>query len=694
MKSFETEIENPVVERDIIELADKIAQFKNLQIDEEKFRSLRLARGVYGQRQAGVQMIRIKLPYGKVLSNQLRRISAVSDEYSKGRLHITTRQDIQIHYVDLDRTPELWAELEKNDVTLREACGNVVRNVTASETAGIDIDEPFDVSPYADALFKFFLRNPICQEMGRKFKVSFSSTDEDTGLSYLHDLGYIAKIENGVRGFKVMVAGGLGSQPRHAEVLYDFLPSDRIIPIMEGVLRVFDRFGERKSRAKARMKFLLKDIGLEAFKELIEQEQNAIEFKSVAIDAAAYIPSKPVSVEAPQVEIKDQVAFDLWKSTNLIPQKQEGYVAIGIKVLLGDFYTDKARLLADLVDKYAAGEIRLTLRQNIVIPFVKEDLIPLFYTELEKLEFVEAGYNKAVDITACPGTDTCNLGISSSTGIAEELEKVIAAEYPQYLKNPDLVIKISGCMNACGQHNMANIGFQGMTVRTPEKLVAPALQVLLGGGNFGNGNGAFADKVVKVPSKRGPEALRRILNDFEANANGKEFAIYYKEKGEKYFYDFLNDLQDVSNLTQEDFIDWGEEEKYVKEIGIGECAGVVIDLIATLFLESDEKIENANEAFENGVYSGAIYYAYQSIVNSAKASLLAENKKTNTHSSIISQFDEVFILGGKIDLGTSFSDLIYQINKFAPTKEFAEKYIKDAGRMLQKVRAFRALEIS
>ena len=570
----------------------------------------------------------------------------------------------------------------------------MVRNVTASETAGIDINEPFDVSPYADALFKFFLRNPICQEMGRKFKVSFSSTDEDTGLSYLHDLGYIAKIENGVRGFKVMVAGGLGSQPRHAEVLYDFLPSDRIIPIMEGVLRVFDRFGERKSRAKARMKFLLKDIGLEAFKELIEQEQNAIEFKSVAIDAAAYIPSKPVSVEAPQVEIKDQVAFDLWKSTNLIPQKQEGYFAIGIKVLLGDFYTDKARLLADLVDKYAAGEIRLTLRQNIVIPFVKEDLIPFFYTELKKLEFVEAGYNKAVDITACPGTDTCNLGISSSTGIAEELERVIAAEYPQYLKNEDLVIKISGCMNACGQHNMANIGFQGMTVRTPEKLVAPALQVLLGGGNFGNGNGAFADKVVKVPSKRGPEALRRILNDFEANANGKEFVTYYKEKGEKYFYDFLNDLQDVSNLTQEDFIDWGEEEKYVKEIGIGECAGVVIDLIATLFLESDEKIENAKEAFENGVYSGAIYYAYQSIVNSAKASLLAENKKTNTHAGIISQFDEVFILDGKIDLGTSFADLVYQINKFAPTKEFAEKYIKDAGRVLQKVRTFRALEIS
>jgi len=692
MQSFRTEIEDPIVEKDIIELAHKIEQFNNLEIDEEKFRSLRLARGVYGQRQQGVQMIRIKLPYGKVMSNQLRRISEVSDEYSRSRLHITTRQDIQIHHVDLNRTPELWAELERDDVTLREACGNVVRNVTASETAGIDLNEPFDVSPYADALYKFFLRNPICQEMGRKFKVSFSATDEDTGLSYLNDLGYIAKTENGVRGFKVLVAGGLGSQPRHAEVLYDFLPSDKMIPAMESVLRVFDRYGERKSRAKARMKFLLKDIGLAAFKELITEEQKAIEFKSVPVDYQSYVPSKPVSVTIPETAVQDEVAFNLWKTTNLIPQKQEGFVAIGIKVLLGDFYTDKARLLANLVDVYAAGEIRLTLRQNIIIPFVKEALLPFFYTELEKLGFVEAGYNKAVDITACPGTDTCNLGIASSTGIAKELERVITTEYPQYLKNEDLVIKISGCMNACGQHNMANIGFQGMTVRTPEKLVAPALQVLLGGGNLGNGNGAFADKVVKVPSRRGPEALRRILNDFEANANGLEFIEYYKEKGEKYFYHFLNDLQDVSNLTQEDFIDWGEEEKYLKQIGIGECAGVVIDLIATLFLESEEKIENANEAFKSGVYSGAIYYAYQSLVNTAKAMLLADKKKTNTHSSIISQFDEVFVTSKKIDIGISFSELIYQINKYAPSKEFAEIYIKNSTKFLQKVRAYRTAE--
>ena len=691
MRSFETEIENPIVEKDIIELADKIAAFKNLQIDEEKFRSLRLARGVYGQRQQGVQMIRIKVPYGKLKTNQLNRIAAVSDEYSRGRLHITTRQDIQIHYVDLDRTPELWVELERDDVTLREACGNVVRNVTASETAGIDVNEPFDVSPYADALYKFFLRNPICQEMGRKFKVSFSSTDEDTGLSYMHDLGFIAKIQNGIRGFKVMVAGGLGSQPRHADVLYEFLPSDKIIPVMEGVLRVFDRYGERKSRAKARMKFLLKDIGLEAFRELIAKEQEAIEFKTVVINADAFVASTPVSVDVPKVKIKNEEAFELWKTTNLIPQKQKGFVAIGIKVLLGDFYTDKARLLADLVDNYAASEVRLTLRQNIVIPFVKEELVPFFYQELEKLGFAEAGYNKAVDITACPGTDTCNLGIASSTGISKELERVITTEYPQYLENQDLVIKISGCMNACGQHNMANIGFQGMTVRTKDKLIAPALQVLLGGGNLGDGNALFADKVVKVPSRRGPEALRRILNDFESNANGKQFVDYYKEKGEKYFYNFLHDLQDVTNLTQEDFIDWGEEEKYVKAIGIGECAGVVIDLIATLFLESEEKIENAKKSYKNEIYSGAIYYAYQSLVNTAKAMLLAESKKTNTHAGIIKQFDELFVGSGKIELNTSFSELIYQINKNAPSKEFCLQYINDSEILLKKVKEFRVL---
>ncbi|NJB70844.1 sulfite reductase (ferredoxin) [Saonia flava] len=693
MQSFRTEIENPIVQKDIIELEAKIRQFHDGKLDEEKFRSLRLARGVYGQRQEGVQMIRIKLPYGKVKSKQLLRICDVSDEYSRGRLHITTRQDIQIHYVDLNRTPELWAELEKDDVTLREACGNTVRNVTASETAGIDVDEPFDVSPYAHALFEYFLRNPISQEMGRKFKVSFSSSDADTGLSYMHDLGFIAKIENGVRGFKVMLGGGLGSQPRHADELYSFLPTDKIIPLMDGVVRVFDRYGERKSRAKARMKFLLKDIGLDGFKELLEAEQKAVPVKTYPIHYESYPQVKVANIETPSVEVQNTKAFEQWKATNLVPQKQEGYVAIGIKVLLGDFYTDKARELARLVEKYAAGELRLSLRQNILIPYVKEELIPFFYVELEKLGFVEAGYNKALDITACPGTDTCNLGISSSTGIADELEKVIKAEYPQYINNPDVVIKISGCMNACGQHNMANIGFQGMSVRTKDKLVAPALQVLLGGGNLGNGQGRFADKVVKIPSKRGPQALRLILNDFEANGNGASFVDYYAEKGEHYFYDILKVLTDVDNLTPEDFIDWGTTEKYKKEIGIGECAGVVIDLIATLFFESQEKIENAEEAIKEQKWAASIYYSYTSMVNSAKALLTAENVKTNTHAGIIKDFDTTFVESEKIDFIGTFTELVLQLNKNEPTEVFAKSYLEDAKQVLAKLESFRQLEL-
>lgn len=276
MQSFRSEIENPVVEKDILDLAKKIAQFKAGEIHEEKFRSLRLARGVYGQRQQGVQMIRIKLPYGKIQFHQWKRISDISDEYSTGNLHLTTRQDIQIHYVSLDRTPELWAKLEEDDITLREACGNTVRNITASPTSGIDPKELFDVSPHADAAFRYFLRNPICQEMGRKIKMSFSNTDEDTSLAYLHDVGFIPKIVNGERGFKVVVGGGLGAQPMLAHVAHEFLAENEVIPFIEAILRVFDRHGERNSRHKARMKFLIQKIGFEAFMDLVKAESKAL----------------------------------------------------------------------------------------------------------------------------------------------------------------------------------------------------------------------------------------------------------------------------------------------------------------------------------------------------------------------------------------------------------------------------------
>ncbi len=694
MESFRTEIEDPIVQKDIIDLERKIHLFKEGKIDEERFRSLRLARGVYGQRQEGVQMIRIKLPFGKVTGEQLMRISKVSDEYSTGRLHITTRQDIQIHYVSLDRTPELWAELEKDDVTLREACGNTVRNITASELSGVDADEPFDVSPYAHALFQFLLRNPVCQEMGRKVKISFSSSDKDSALSYLHDLGFIPKIVDGEKGFKVMLGGGLGSQPSHAVLLSEFIPVNQIIPTTEGVLRIFDRFGERAKRLKARMKFLIKDIGGEEFLRLVDEEKKALSYKTFEIDTTAFeveIP-EPLLV-APKVNIDDKAAFDAWKKSNVIPQKQAGYVAIGIKVVLGDFYTDKARLLADLIKNYGANELRFSLRQNIVLRHIKEESLAFFYQELAKLGFVELGYDTTLDITACPGTDTCNLGIASSTGIAVELERVLKTEYPQYSNNKGITIKISGCMNACGQHNMSEIGFQGMSINAG-KLVAPALQVLLGGGILGNGSGRFSAKVIKIPSRRGPDALRYVLNDFEANANGLSFLNYYDAKGEKYFYEMLKPLADTTNLKEADFVDWGNADNYVKAVGVGECAGVVIDLVATLLLEAKDKLTFAQEAFKDKKWSDAIYHAYAGYVNGAKALLLSENQKTNNQAGIIDLFDSVFVETHKIDLKSTLKELVFQINQNEPSEKFAQKYIQEAIGFFENIESYRAKDLA
>jgi len=359
---------------------------------------------------------------------------------------------------------------------------------------------------------------------------------------------------------------------------------------------------------------------------------------------------------------------------------------------LVDFYTDKARILANLIKNYAGNEIRLTLRQNILIRHVKNELLPFFYNELSKLGFATIGYNSTLDITSCPGTDTCNLGIASSTGISVELERVLKTEFPQYANNKDITIKISGCMNSCGQHTMAHIGFQGMSIRAG-KLVAPALQVLLGGSVLGDGKGRIADKVLKIPSKRGPNALRSILNDYEANVTADEsFINYYDRQGERYFYNLLKPLADTANLEQSDFIDWGSEQAYEKAVGVGECAGVVIDLIATLLLESEEKLENASESLKLNQFSDSIYYTYSSIVNTAKALLTSEGKKTNTHDGIISQFDTFF--GSEIDLGVPFSTFIYQIKNNEPTVAFAQKYLDEALLFYEKVNAFRTKTVS
>ena len=696
MNSFRTELEDPIVQKDIVDLEKKIREFRDGKIHDEKFRSLRLARGIYGQRQPGVQMIRIKLPFGKVSFKQFLRIADISDEYASSNLHLTTRQDIQIHYVSLDRTPELWAKLEQDDITLREACGNTVRNVTASPTSGIDPNEPFDVSPYAYATFKYFLRNPICQEMGRKFKIAFSSSDADTAFTYIHDLGFIPKLilKEGkeVLGFKVLFGGGLGAQPSIAHIVNEFLPEDQLIPYIESTLRVFDRHGERSNRNKARMKFLVAKLGLDEVLSLIAQERVANRTKHFNIDRDTVdLPQIPDKIDLEDVHISDQLIYQRWLDTNVFEQKQHGFYGVYIKVTTGDIPTSKARKFIAAINGLVADEIRITINQGLLLKYVRKEALPVLFERLKDLDFVKPGFDSVSDITTCPGTDTCNLGISNSTELARVLEDLISEEFDELIENQDIKIKISGCMNSCGQHGLAHIGFHGSSLKAAGKVV-PAAQVLLGGGTVGDGVGRAADKVIKVPSKRTKDVVRVILDHYSQNKNGDElFNDFYDRFGKDHFYQLLKPLADLSTLTPDEFVDWGHEEIFETAIGVGECAGVMIDLVSTLLLEAEEKLNWSIESMEAKAYSDSIYHAYSVFISSAKALLLDKGINSSTQVGIIRDFDEQYKDSQILKGLESFADLVLQINKNEPSAEFARAYLGSTVDFIKRIKIAKEL---
>lgn len=679
---------------DIIDLQQKITGFKTGRIPEERFKSFRLTRGVYGQRQLGVQMFRIKIPYGKLTTEQLVRIAEISEEYTNGNLHTTTRQNIQLHFVHLEDTPAMWAKLEEVDVTTKEACGNTVRNITASDNAGIDPDEPFDVAPYAEAMFRYFLRNPICQDMGRKIKMAFSSSEKDSAYTYFHDFGFIprVKIENGeeVRGFKVVVGGGLGAQPFIAETAFEFLHEDKIIPFVNAGLRIFDRFGEREKRMKARLKFMLdpkRGITLDQYKELIEQEYPALPDKTFKVDRSLVEqPEIPALTAFPEVTIQDEARFDQWKRLNLFEQKQKGFYAVNIKLQLGNISSATSKALAALVEEgVAANDIRVTINQGLMLRFVRPEALPYLYTRLDELGLAEPGFGTIADVTACPGTDTCNLGVTNSTGVAQELEKVLKEEYPELIGTTRIDIKISGCMNSCGQHMAASIGLHGSSIKHGA-MVVPAQQVVLGGGIDPSGKGFVAEKIIKLPSKKIKNALRALLNDYEDNANeGEYFNDYVARQGKMYFYGLLKPLADLSKLVQDDYIDWGHTDAFIPEIGTGECAGVSYDVVGTIITDAEERFEFAKKAFAAQRWADAIYHAYSTMVIGAKALLLGKDVHCNTHQGIISDFNKHYFETGDLPLEQSFEDLVYQINKNEPTEAFALQYLQQAEGFIGKV---------
>ena len=648
MQSFISEIEDPIVQRDILELNKKILLFREGQIDEERFRSLRLARGVYGQRQPGVQMIRIKVPLGLLTFGQFRGILDICDRYSTGKYHITTRQDIQIHHVRLEDSPALWAELESHDVTLREACGNTVRNITASPLAGLDPKEPFNVLPWADAMWRYFLRNPVCQEMGRKFKIAFSNTEEDSAMAVMHDLGVIPALNSeGRPGFKMLIAGGLGAQPAQADVLFDWVPTDELIPWTEALLRIFDREGERTKRHKARFKFLYQQRGRTALLEALRQERRAVTGPFPEIDHDEIIAPSRASIH-------DEVApegHDRWRQNHVYAQRQKGRFAVGIRVPLGDETTHRTRQLLQALEPLTEGELRLTQSQNILLPHIREENLCAIHRVLKTLGWDALGFESGVDVTACPGTDTCNLAIANSTHLATELEHLLEEEFPHVIQDRSFSVKISGCMNACGQHTMASVGLHGSSIRK-DGVVIPAMQILVGGGRRQDGSWRFGKKVIKLPTRRIPEAIRMLLIDHESHQRPHEtFADHVESMGDRYFYNLLLPLADVQHAEDHALrIDWGSDTPFVPEIGVGECAGVVIDLVSTLLLEAHEKFEAAEGALSTESWGHAVYHTYAAYIAGAKAVLIQRDLPTNSYADIMAAFDEQVVATGEITL--------------------------------------------
>jgi sulfite reductase (ferredoxin) len=393
------------------------------------------------------------------------------------------------------------------------------------------------------------------------------------------------------------------------------------------------------------------------------------------------------------VEGLNENKYNEWYKSNVFAQKQADFYGVYVKLPLGNLTSRLARHFADIVDQFASNELRITVNQGYLIRFVREEALKSLFVSLDKVGLAEPGFDSVADVTACPGTDTCNLGISDSTSIALQLEKVVREEFPELIHNHDIKIKISGCPNSCGQHGLASIGLHGSTIKDKQGKVLPALVVLLGGGKLGRGEGVISDKIIKIPSKRGPQALRLLLSDYEANSqDGEYYHAYFKRLGRNYFYQLLKPLGDITKTTLEEYIDWGQEENFILHTAVGECAGVMIDLVSTLLYDSEDKLEWAQQALGNAHYADSIYHSYGAFINTAKALLLTRDIKPSTHIQTMNDFQREFLDTKEFEFYVDFKEFVLRINKNTPSEDFAKTYLKDSLRFMEAVSAYRATE--
>ncbi len=574
----------PVLEREFDDFDTEAGRFLDGQIEEPDFIGFRLKQGVYGQRQADVQMIRVKLPFGGINPEQMESFADVVEKYAPlNKGHITTRQNIQLHHIPLPDAAKAIRELGDAGLSSREGCGNTVRNVTGDPWAGICENELFDPTPYVGAYVRYFVRHPDFQLMPRKIKTAFTATDEDRAITGIHDIGFLPRVrEDGTRGFEIRVGGGTSIMARVAPTLYDFVGADdgEFLKVTEACLRIFDRQEFlRVNRARARIKVLVDKIGIDAFRELVEEElkgdwvaERDYTLDPFEHDEEAGAPPRPATSGSPNGDNRELAR---WARSNVRKQRQEGFSAVQIKVTRGDLTPEQFRGLADLMREFSGGYARTTVWQNLVLRWVRDESVYDVWQALQRLGLGDPGAEEVADVVSCPGTDSCKLGITASMGLNEAVqERIESIGFDDPLVEK-LHIKMSGCPNGCSQHHIGNIGFYGASMKVGDRTIPAYIPHL--GGEYDKGEVAFGARMKsRLPAKRVPDAIERILRHYqEQREDGEEFNDFVGRQPTGHFEELIADLSlpvEFSLETMNHFIDWNRSEPYQVIRGEGECA--------------------------------------------------------------------------------------------------------------------------
>jgi sulfite reductase beta subunit-like hemoprotein len=575
----------PILEREFEDFETEATKFLDGETPEDEFIGFRLKQGVYGQRQPGVQMVRVKLPFGGITPEQMDAFADVIERYvplNKG--HITTRQNIQMHHVPLKDVTDLLRGLAPSGLSSREGCGNTVRNVTADPWAGVCENEVFDPTPYVGAYVRYFVRHPTTQLMPRKVKTAFTGTDEDRAITGIHDIAYIARERDGVRGFELRLGGGTSIMPRIAPTLYEFVEADNgdYLKVAEAIFRIFDRQDWlRVNRARARIKVLVDKVGIDEVRTMVEQELEGdwVAERDFTPDPLLFVDDEeagaPPRPEAWSTPNGDLSAFDRFRASNVRPQRQEGFSTVQVHVYRGDLSPEQLRGLADIMRDHCGGYARTTVHQNLLLRWVRDESVYDVWQRLGELGLGAAGADEIEDVVSCPGTDSCKLGITSSMGLnAAVRERIDQMQVTDPLTR-QVHIKMSGCPNGCSQHHIANIGFYGASIKVGEHTI-PAYVAHIGG-NYEKGEVVYGTRLkVRLAAKRVPDAVERWLRIYEAEREeGEEFNAFAERVGSKRFEEEVKELAmpiEFSLETMNHFIDWQRNAPFQVIRGEGECA--------------------------------------------------------------------------------------------------------------------------